>query len=105
MDVNPDMISDKQSTEEAIEDVNELVPDDAAKEMSAETVASKLIMDLRVICQKNSGGKVLSVWRIRLHTQVRKGSGTCYLWTKGSFLPVEQRLILTEESRSIASHD
>ena len=43
VDVNPDMIADKQTTEEAIEDVNDLVPDDAAREMSAETVAVKII--------------------------------------------------------------
>ena len=53
------MIANKQSTEEAIEDVNDLVPDDAAKEMSAGTVTAKLIMDLREICQEHSGGSLL----------------------------------------------
>ena len=53
MDVNLDMITYKQTTEEAIEDVNSLVPDDAVKEISAETVTARQIMDLRVICQEH----------------------------------------------------
>ena len=47
MDVKPDVIADIQTTEEAIEDVNDTVPDDAVKEEAAEAVTAKLITELR----------------------------------------------------------
>ena len=57
VDVQPDVIADLKTTEEAIDDVDDLLPDDTAKEESAETITTKLIMDLRgevVISQEES---------------------------------------------------